>query len=181
MSIYTQKIKEYVLAAKNARTHAGKMVAFSELLKSIFGVSSFEIVQNIEQYVKTGGLMHLRGRMDLRLGQTIIEFKIDLSKELDAGKEEIERYTTILRKNGQKVAECLITDGVTFKVFVVREKAKEVRTINFEEVTPEQAIMFLDTFLFSGRKVPTADDLDMRFGPGSPIFEEIVGAPHSVF
>jgi hypothetical protein len=105
-----------------------------------------------------------------------MEFKIDLAKELGAGKEEIERYTNILRKNGQKVAECIITDGTTFKVFVVRDsKAREVRSINFEEVTPEQAIMFLDTFLFSGRKVPTADDLNMRFGPGSPIFEEIVG------
>jgi type I restriction-modification system DNA methylase subunit len=174
MSQYHETIKEYILAAKNAHTHAGKMVAFSELLKSIFGVSSYEIVQNIEQYVKTGGLMHLKGRMDMRLGQTIIEFKIDLSKELDTGKEEIERYTTILRKNGQKVAECLITDGITFRVFIIQDKPKEVRTINFEEVTPEQAIMFLDTFLFSGRKVPTADDLNMRFGPGSPIFEEIV-------
>src|SRR4030066_2247705 len=99
MSQYIEKIKEYVLAAKNAHTHAGKMVAFSELLKSIFGVSSYEIVQNIEQYVKTGGLIILKGRMDMRLGQTIMEFKIDLSKELTTGKEEIERYTAILRKN----------------------------------------------------------------------------------
>jgi len=181
VSVYDEKIKDYIQSAKTANTHTGKMVAFSELLKSVFGVSSYEIVQNIEQYVKTGGLIRLKGRMDMRLGQTIIEFKIDLSKELDAGKEEIERYTTILRKNGQKVAECLITDGATFKVFVVREKAKEVRTINFEEVTPEQAIMFLDTFLFSGRKVPTADDLNMRFGPGSPIFEEIVGRLTTLF
>jgi len=175
MSVYAERIKEYIQAAKTANTHTGKMVAFSELLKSVFGVSSYEIVQNIEQYVKTEGLLVLKGRLDLRLGQTILEFKIDLSRELDTGKEEIERYTTILRKKGQKVAECLITDGVTFKVFVIREKPREVRTINFEEVTPEQAIMFLDTFLFSGRKVPTADDLNMRFGPGSPIFEEVVG------
>lgn len=175
MSTYVERIKEYTQTAKNAHTHAGKMIAFSELLKSVFGVSSYEIVPDIEQYVKTEGLMILKGRMDLRLGQTIMEFKIDLSKELDAGKEEIERYATILRKNGQKISECIITDGVTFKVFVIREKAREVRAVNFEEVTPEQAIMFLDTFLFSGRKVPTADDLNMRFGPGSPIFEEIVG------
>ena len=66
MSQYFETIKEYILAAKNAHTHAGKMVAFSELLKSIFGVSSYEIVQNIEQYVKTGGLMRLKGRMDMR-------------------------------------------------------------------------------------------------------------------
>src|SRR3990170_629753 len=102
MSTYDEKIKD-VQAAKTANTHTGKMVAFSELLKSIFGVSSYEIVQNIEQYVKTGSVMILKGRMDLRLGQTIMEFKIDLSKELEAGREEIERYATILRKNGQKV------------------------------------------------------------------------------
>lgn len=171
---FRDRIREYLQAAK-APTHTGKLIAFSELLKSVFGVESHEIVQNVEQYVKSGRLMILKGRMDMRLGQTIIEFKVNLAKELDTAIEEIERYTAILRKNGQKVAECIVTDGIMFKVFTVREKAKEVRTISFEEVTPEQAIMFLDTYLFSERKVPTADDLNMRFGPGSPIYEEVVG------
>lgn len=178
---YSDKIRDYLKAAKTANTHTGKLIAFSELLKSVFGVESYEIVQNVEQYVKSGGLMILKGRMDMRLGQTIIEFKVNLTKELGAGKEEIKRYTAILRKNGQKVAACIITDGVEFKVFKVREKVMEVRTINFEEVTPEQAIMFLDIFLFSERKVPTADDLNMRFGPGSPIYEEVVEELTSIF
>ena len=178
---YADKIKDYLHSTKAANTHTGKLIAFSELLKSVFGVTSYEVVPNVEQYIKSGGLMILKGRMDLRLGQTIMEFKIDLAKELDAAKEEIERYTTIMRKKGQKVAECIVTDGEKFKVFTVRDKAKEVREISFEEVTPEQAIMFLDTFLFSGRKVPTADDLNMRFGPGSPIYEEIVGELASLF
>ena len=143
-------------------------------MKSVFGVSSFEVVQNVEQYVKAGGLMILKGRLDLRLGQTIMEFKIDLSKELDAAIEEIERYTAILRKNGQKVAECIITDGLKFEVYTIKGKAEKVREINFAEATSDQAIMFLDTFLFVGRKVPTADDLNMRFGPGSVIYETVI-------
>jgi len=178
---YADKIKDYLDSTKAANTHTGKLIAFSELLKSIFGVTSYEVVPNVEQYVKSGGLMILKGRMDLRLGQTIMEFKIDLAKELDTAKEEIERYTTILRKKGQKVAECIVTDGKKFKVFTVRDRATEVREIDFEGVTPEQAIMFLDTFLFSGRKVPTADDLNMRFGPGSPIYEEVVGELTALF
>jgi len=172
---YGEIIGEYLQTTEAAHTHTGKLIAFSELLKAIFGVSSYEIVPNVERYVKTGGLMVLKGRMDMRLGQTIVEFKIDLAREFDTAIEEIERYTAILRKNGQKVAECIITDGKEFRAFTVRETAREVRTINFEEATPEQAIMFLDTFLFSGRRVPTADDLNMRFGPGSPIYEEVVG------
>lgn len=172
---YADNVRAYLQAVDAAHTHTGKLITFSELLKSVFGVSSYEIVPNVEQYVKSGGLMVLKGRLDLRLGQTILEFKIDLAKELETAIEEIERYTSILRKNNQKVAECIITDGKTFKVFTVRDGAKEVRTINFEEVTPEGAIMFLDTFLFSGRKVPTSTDLNMRFGPGSPIYEEVVG------
>lgn len=179
---YSDKIKEYLQVTGRAHTHAAKLIAFSDLLKSVFGVSSYEIVQNVEQYIKTGGLIILKGRLDMRLGQTIIEFKIDLAKELDTAKEEIERYTAILKKNDQKVAECIVTDGKRFKAFIVRDhKAKEVRAINFEEVTPEQAIMFLDTFMFSGRQVPTADDLNMRFGPGSPIYEEIVGELTNLF
>jgi len=164
-----------------AHTHTGKLIVFSELLKSVFGVSSYEIVPNVEQYIKTGGLIVLKGRMDMRLGQTIIEFKVDLARELDTAIEEIERYTTILRENGQKVAECIVTDGKKFKAFTMRDGAKEVRTINFAEVTPEQAIMFLDTYLFSGRKVPTADDLNMRFGPGSPIYEEVIAELSALF
>jgi len=178
---YSDKIKAYLQAVDAAHTHTGKLITFSELLKSVFGVSSYEIVPNVEQYVKSGGLMVLKGRLDLRLGQTILEFKIDLAKELETAIEEIERYTSILRKNNQKVAECIITDGKAFKVFTVRDGAKEVRTIDFEEVTPEQAIMFLDTFLFSGRKVPTSTDLNMRFGPGSPIYEEVVGELTTLF
>jgi hypothetical protein len=117
----------------------------------------------------------LKGRMDLRLGQTIIEFKIDLSRELETALEEIERYTAILRKNDQKVAECIITDGLKFQVYTINRKVEKVREISFEEATSNQAIMFLDTFLFVGRKVPTADDLNMRFGPGSVIYETVIG------
>jgi type I restriction-modification system DNA methylase subunit len=178
---YAEKIKDYTQAANAAHTHTGKLIAFSGLLKTIFGVSSYEIVPDVEQYVKSGGLMVLKGRLDMRLGQTIMEFKIDLAKELEVGKEEIGRYAAILRKNGQKVAECIITDGTKFRVFTVRDKVKEVRTINFSEVTPEKAVVFLDTFLFSGRKVPTADDLNMRFGPGSPIYEEAVSELAGLF
>ena len=174
-------MNEYIQSAKNAHTHTGKLIVFSELLKSVFGVSSFEVVQNVEQYVKSAGLILLKGRMDLRLGETIIEFKIDLSKELGAAIEEIERYTSILRKNGQKIAACIVTDGLKFEVYTVNGKAQKVREINFEEATSRKAIMFLDTFLFVGRKVPTADDLNMRFGPGSLIYESIISELKNLF
>ncbi len=174
-TVFSKYMEEYLQSTKTANTHTGKLIAFSELMKSIFGVTSFEIVQNVEQYVRTGGVMFLKGRMDLQLGQTILEFKIDLGKELETGLEEIQRYASILRQNKKKVAECIITDGIQFKVYIVREKAIPVREINFQEKTPEQSIMFLDTFLFSERKVPTAEDLNMRFGPGSAIYEEVVG------
>ena len=171
---YEGTVKNYLLAAKNANTHTGKLIAFSDFLKQIFGISSYEIVPNVEQYIKTGNVIALKGRLDMHLGQTIVEFKINLATELEAGIEEIERYTKILRTKGQKIAECIITDGLVFKVFKVQEKAVEVRTIDFEEVTSEQAILFLDTFLFSGRQIPTAYDLNLRFGPGSPIYEEVI-------
>lgn len=50
------------------------------LAYEIKDVTSYEVVPNVEQYIKSGGLMILKGRMDLRLGQTIMEFKIDLAK-----------------------------------------------------------------------------------------------------
>jgi hypothetical protein len=78
---YADKIKDYLHSTKAANTHTGKLIAFSELLKSVFGVTSYEVVPNVEQCIKSGGLMILKGRMDLRLGQTIMGFKIDLAKE----------------------------------------------------------------------------------------------------
>jgi len=171
---YQEKMAEYLRTVDAAHRHTGKVVAFSELLKLFFGVSSYEIVQNVEQYIKAGGLIVLKGRMDMRLGKTIIEFKVDLSRELDTAIEEIERYSTILKNKGQKVGHCIITDGKEFKAYKMRDGAKQVRAINFGQATPEQAIMFLDTYLFSETKVPTADDLNMRFGPGSLIYENAV-------
>jgi len=88
---YSDRINEYLEATRKAKTHTGKLITFSELVKSIFGVSSCEIVENVEQYVKSGKVLVLKGRMDLRLGQTILEFKIDLKKELEDAIEEIER------------------------------------------------------------------------------------------
>lgn len=180
-TVFEKHMKAYLRSAKAANTHTGKLIAFAEFMKAIFGVTSYEIVQNVEQYIKSASVMILKGRMDLRLGQTILEFKIDLGKELDTAKEEIERYTAILKNKGQKVAVCIITDGVEFKVYSVHDKPSEVRSINFEKVTPEQAILFLDTFLFSKRKVPTAFDLNMRFGPGSPIYEESINELAELF
>jgi glycine/serine hydroxymethyltransferase len=87
-TIFEKKMEEYLQSTKAAHRHAGKLIAFSELMKAIFGITSFEIVQNVEEYVKTGGIMVLKGRMDLHLGQTILEFKIDLDKELETGKRK---------------------------------------------------------------------------------------------
>jgi hypothetical protein len=160
---YSDKLKNYLQAAKSAHSHAGKLIAFSELLKSVFGVSSYETVQNVEQYVKTGGLMVLKGRMDMRLGQTIIEFKIDLAKELETAIEEIERYTAILRKNGQKVAECAvkaeikepnvrtvedalkIIDGHLLVAKVTKEVTQkpETETVNLSVLVPKAYLEYL--------------------------------------
>lgn len=174
MSTYHDKIKEYLHEAEVAHTHAGKEVAFSGLLKSVFGISGLEIIPNIENYIKTGEARMLKGRMDLHLGRIIIEFKINLKKELEKAIEEIERYSEILNEKGEKITVCIITDGLIFKVYSIHNSANEVREIDFRKATPEQAILFLDTFLFSERKIPTADDLNMRFGPGSAIYERVV-------
>lgn len=49
-TVFDKKMEEYIQSTKVAHTHAGKLIAFSELMKSIFGVSSFEIVQNVKVF-----------------------------------------------------------------------------------------------------------------------------------
>jgi len=178
---FENEFENYLQATEVANTHAGKLIAFSEFLNSIFGVSSYDIVPNVEQYIKSGGILALKGRMDFRLGKTIIEFKINLSKELKVGLEEITRYTTILRKKGEKIGHCIITDGKTFKVFSMKEDPREIREIDFTTVHYDKAIGFLDTYLFSEKKIPTAIDLNMKFGPGSIVFEKVTEGLYKLF
>ncbi len=181
---FEESFKKYLEAASSAGTHQAKMIAFTIFLSEVFGKSSYEIIQDVEKYVSTRdkiSMMTIKGRMDMHFGQTIIEFKLNLSRELEAAKEELARYAKIMRSNRQKVGECIVTDGLIFKVMVVGDEAKEVREIDFRKVPPETAILFLDTYLFSARKKPTAEDLAMRFGPGSPVYEEVVGGLTPLF
>jgi hypothetical protein len=59
-SIHLEALKGCKAAAKAANTHTGKLIVFSDLLKQNFGLDSYEIVPNVEQYVKTGGLIALK-------------------------------------------------------------------------------------------------------------------------
>lgn len=177
-----KEFKDYLESIRISNTHQARMITFTEFLKKVFGVSSYEVLPNIEKYIEANtSMVKLKGRMDLHFGSTIIEFKMDLSRELDAAKEELVRYSKILRSEGKKVGECLVTDGFVFKVMKVGDTAKEVREVDFREVSADTAILFLDAYLFSTRKVPTAEDLNIRFGPGSAVYEDVIEGLIKIF
>lgn len=179
---FEKEFKEYLESVRISNSHQAKMIAFTNFLMNVFGTSSYEVLPNVEKYISSNASMvKLKGRMDLHFGSTIIEFKMDLSRELDKAKEELVRYSKILRSSVEKVGEGIITDGFVFKVMKVGEEAKEVKEIDFREIGSDAAVLFLDTYLFSWRKVPTAEDLNMRFGPGSLVYENVIDGLSALF
>lgn len=179
---FEKEFKEYLESVRISNSHQAKMIAFTNFLKNVFGTSSYEVLPNVEKYISSNASMvKLKGRMDLHFGSTIIEFKMDLSRELDSAKEELVRYSKILQSSGEKVGECLVTDGFVFKVLKVGDDAREVKEVDFREASSDAAVLFLDAYLFSGRKVPTAEDLNMRFGPGSLVYENIIDGLSALF
>ncbi|MGA2913119.1 MAG: N-6 DNA methylase [Methanoregula sp.] len=169
-----EEFNKYLQSVKEKNSHQAKILVFHHLLESFFDTDVYETAPDVEKYIKTGSALKLKGRLDLRLGRTIIEFKTDFPKELTKALEEIERYSKILQNKKQKIATCIITDGLRFKVYVIiQNKPVEIRDVNFSNFSPEQALQFLDTFLLKERIAPTAENLNARFGTESPIFTTV--------
>jgi len=135
-----------------------------------------DLLSGVEKSVK-GKLLGISGESTYSTPTWCLRL-IDLKKELDDAKAQLKKYFQLLIEAGR--GERLIgiaTDVIRYHAFVPVVKdgkvvdIKEISSIDISQVPEEEAILWLDAYIFSKHKIrPTAIDLKLRFGPGSPTY-----------
>jgi hypothetical protein len=167
----------YISRAKQANTHAGKLSVLMEMLRKIFGVKLEDLLPGIEKKIGSE-ILGIRGRIDLLYSDVVFEIKVDLDKELDDAKKKLQKYfQTLIENNPEGKYIGIATDVIKYKAFIPMvkngkvEEPKEIASMNLSEIPTADAILWLDSYIFSKPKIrPTASDLKFRFGPGSPTY-----------
>lgn len=169
--------EDFMNRAKGANTHPAKLLVFSDMLKSVFGVQLQDLVPGIE--TKLGSkVLGVRGSADLIFSNIIFELKIDLRREEDDAKEQIPKYFQALEEKfpGMKYI-AIATDCTVFKAFIpiwnnnIVTGLDEISILDTSKSSPPDSILWLDSFIFSKPKIrPSAEDLKWRFGPKSPTY-----------
>jgi len=182
-SIYKPIIERHICEAKRARSHPAKLVVLTNLLRELFGVELVELLPGIE--AKIGSKIYgFRGSEDLLFRSVIFEVKVDLDKEIGDAKEKLKKYfQAMLENKPEEKFVGIATDATNFKAYrAVIENGQvagvsEISSINLSTAPAEDAILWLDSFLFHKPKIkPTADDIKFRFGPQSPTYSLAIDA-----
>jgi hypothetical protein len=167
----------YISRARQANTHAGKLYILMEMLRKIFGVELEDLLPGIEKKIGSK-ILGIKGRIDLLYSDVVFEIKVDLDKELDDAKKKLQKYfQTLIENNPEGKYIGIATDVIKYKAFIPMvkngkvEDIKEIASMNLSEIPTADAILWLDSYIFSKLKIrPTASDLKFRFGPGSPTY-----------
>jgi len=167
----------YISRAKQANTHVAKQLVLADFLRDVFGVQLEDLIPGIEKKVGSR-ILGIKGRIDLLYSDVVFEVKVDLERELDNAKEELKKYfQALLEANPKAKLVGIATDLINFKAFMpvvengVVKSVREISFINVEKEPPTEVILWLDSYIFSKPKIkPTATDLRVRFGSGSPTY-----------
>ncbi len=172
---------KHIRAAKRAHSHEGKRAVFSDLLREVFKIGLEELLPGIE--AKLGSkIWGVRGRADLLFSNVVFEFKLNLrdQRELtDALENKLPKYLQALHEaEPERKHIGIATDSIKFRAYLPTIEKDEViklepigDELNLEKVTSEEAILWLDSFLFSQLQIkPTAEDIKWRFGLESPTY-----------
>jgi SAM-dependent methyltransferase len=170
-------LNKYLSRARHANTHTAKQIILANLLKEVFGVQLEDLIPGIEKKVGSR-ILGVRGRIDLLYSNVVFEVKVDLERELEDAKAGLKKYfQALLEINPNAKLVGIATDLINFKAFIpvvengIVRDVKEISSIDIEKASPTEAILWLDSYIFSKPRIrPTAADLRFRFGPGSPTY-----------
>jgi len=170
-------LDNFISRARQANTHVAKQLVLADFLGKTFDIQLEDLIPGIEKKVGSR-ILGVRGRIDLLYSDIVFEVKVDLDRELDTAKGELRKYfQALLEANPKTKLVGIVTDLINFKAFIpvvengVVKDVKEVSSISIERVSPAEAILWLDSYIFSKPRIrPTATDLRFRFGPGSPTY-----------
>jgi type I restriction-modification system DNA methylase subunit len=184
---WDQYLADIVLKSNAASSHPAKLLLLQKLLGKISGVEDEEIIEELIPGIEKAlgsQILGLRGKADLIFGDVVIEIKVSLKREREDAEEQLTKYFSILNEHDPKRTPIgIATDVVDFVAFKPCIKNGQVTGLvelsatSLTRKPAENCVLWLDSFLFlkSGLK-PTSEDLNLRFGPGSPTYAAYVAA-----
>jgi len=176
----SKELITYIPNAQKAKSQPAKEILFASFAERVLGVRPEEFSEKMETPVASK-LWLVKGRVDAVFGNLLIEFKVDLDKELDDAKDELKKYFQSFKEKFPSTHYVgIATDGTRFRVFKPVFNAKgavqsieQIDSLDLEKEQshPEKIFLWFDSYLYVSEKiVPTTDDHRRRFGVESPTF-----------
>jgi hypothetical protein len=75
-------VEQYLADIREAKTHTAKHLVTANFLRDVFDVQICELIPGIEKELGSK-MLGIKGRADQIFGDVVLEFKVDLEKELD--------------------------------------------------------------------------------------------------
>ncbi len=91
VDILKRELTTYLPNTQKAKSQPAKEILFVSFDERVFKIKPEEFSEKMETPV-TSKLWLVRGKIDAVFGNLIIEFKVDLDRELDAAKDELEIF-----------------------------------------------------------------------------------------
>lgn len=171
---FLAEFNKYRLAAISARnaddSEHQRRELFLTFVIQAFGVEADAF--NREKSINMANVQ-LKGYLDALFGELVFEFKRTLDKNIERSRQQLGDYLITLAQDKSQSPIGILTDGLNFEVnILVDDQTQQSDSFNLEIISPEQAFVRLDAYLFSQTNIaPTADDVVKRFGSSSPTFQ----------
>jgi hypothetical protein len=160
-----------------ANTHQAKLLVLTDFLRDGFGRTLEELLPGIEKKVGSK-IWAVKGSIDFLFLGSVIEIKTDFDREFEDGRSQLKKYFQCLwEASAENRYVGVVTDLSRWQVFapVIGPagllELELVGSLDLRIAEGEYAFLWFDAIFFGGKStVPTADDLLLRFGPGSPTY-----------
>ena len=169
-------LKKYIHSAELADAHPLKLMYLSKLMEDIFEVTIDDLAPGIEKNLGSK-IMGVRGKANMVFSEVVLEIKTNFDRELDDAKSQLIKYLQALHElRPTKKPIGIATDGIRFVAYIPTYSnnqvvgLQEINSLDMKSSSAVEIIAWLDSFVFSKREVvPTAVDMNIKFGLGSPL------------
>lgn len=142
---FEKRFEEYLDNVSKATTEPSKTYLFLKFVSDVFGGINAGyaemLLPELEKYIKVKhGTVAVTGRVDVFLGNLIIEFESDLTSTLQEAEDQLKRYIAILWSEKKQRVEwlALASDGINFRVYRPRTPIPFGERVTSEDVLLEE-------------------------------------------
>lgn len=139
------RVTEYLNNVSKATSEPSKTYLFLNFASNVFrGVNASyaeELIPELEKYIRVKhGTIVVAGRVDVFLGNLIIEFESDLVSKLQEAEDQLKKYVAILWSEKKHRVEwlALASDGVNFRVYRPRTHVSLGKKVTSDDVVLEE-------------------------------------------